>query len=269
MRKAELRQQLDKYCQMHRTGSHQARKHRRAVLHQVVRDLFQIKSVPAKWHALTHEQIQLLVQHWQKKKLKPSTIMKYMTVIRNFLQHIKHQIGDIDNQSLGVIHNTSRKKTIKLPENILQQLSNPIAKILFELQASFGLTLSEAMRLSPSIHIRENKLWITREVTRNSYDKVVPLNDDKQKEIIQSFLKLCSQGACLIESYGYHQVCSVYSFELKKLKLPSSKTYRYLYAKKRHADLSTVLSPYKVKQTIMDEMGLQSRRTLWNYLNKH
>lgn len=267
MRKNQLRQQVDHYCHHDHTGSYRARKHRHFVLHKMIRDLFHIGHVPPKWHAVTHEHIQRLVTHWQKEQLKPSTIMKYMTIIRDFFQKIEHIIPNISNQSMGIKNQKRSTTKIHLSEDISAQLANPIAKILFELQIHFGLTLSEAMRLCPTIHVQEYELWITRDIATNSHDRTIPFRNEAQIEAKNSLSSLCREQS-LILTYGYHSVRGVYSNELKAIEAPSSKSYRGIYAKNMYPELSQTLSPYLAKQTIMREMGLRSRRTLWSYLNE-
>ncbi len=172
MRKNQLRMQVDNYLQYDHTGSYRARKHRYFVLHKIIRDLYHIDFVPVKWHAITQEHVQKLVSHWKSKQIQPSTIMKYMTVFRGFLQKIDHTIYSIDNHNLGVTQNKKSRDSIDISENISDKFSSPTAKLLFEFQAFFGLTLSEAMRLIPDIHIQENNLWITRDIASCSYDRL-------------------------------------------------------------------------------------------------
>ncbi|MBA2650300.1 MAG: hypothetical protein H0U75_12060 [Legionella sp.] len=267
MRKSQLRQQVDFYCRNDHRGSYRARQHRYFVLHKMVRDLFQIGHVPPKWHAVTHEHILHLVRHWQKDGIKSSTVMKYMTIIRDFFKNIEHTISHIDNQSLGIKNPNRPQILINLPEDISNKLSNPIAKLLLELQVYFGLTLSEAMRLCPNIHIQENTLWITRDIATNSHDRMIPIRNDKQLETLKLF-QMTSKEQSLILTYGYHPVRYAYNKELKAIGLPSSRSYRCFYAKNRYLELKKVLSSYLIKQSIMQEMGLQSRRTLWSYLNE-
>ncbi len=268
MRKSQLRQQVDNHLRHDHTGSSREKKHRYFVLHKIVRDLYHIECVPGKWHALTSDHIQQLVAHWKSNQLKPSTIMKYMTVFRRFLQKIDHTIHDIDNQSLEIINHRPPSKTIHLAADVLTKFSNPTARLLFEFQMSFGLTLSEAMRLTPDIHIQENHVWITRDIATNSQDRLIPIRHEKQKQIIDSFLMLCKPNKNLTLTLGYHHVRESYSTQLKLLGLASSKTYRYLYARTLYQELSPILPNYLVTQTIMREMGIHTRMTLWRYLNE-
>ena len=268
MRKSQLRQQVDNHLRHDHTGSYREKKHRYFVLHKIVRDLYHIECVPGKWHALTVEHVQRLVAHWKSNKLKPSTIMKYMTVLRRFLQKIDHTIHGIDNQRLEIINRKQPSKTIHRHIDILAKFSSPIASLLFEFQMHFGLTLSEAMRLVPDIHIQENHVWVTRDIATNSQDRLIPIRNEQQKRNIDSFLKMCQSNKSLILTLGYHHVRESYSTQLKLLGLAPSKTYRYLYARALHQELSPILPNYLVTQTIMREMGIQTRMTLWSYLNE-
>ncbi len=268
MRKSQLRQQVDSYLRYDHTGSYREKKHRYFVLHKIIRDLYHIDFVPTKWHAITHEHIQKLVSHWKINQLQPSTIMKYMTVFRVFLQKIDCHIANIDNKNLGVIKYKKLHPPLLIPVSISEKLSNPTAKLLFEFQTLFGLTLSEAMRLVPDIHIQTNNLWVTHDIATSRYDRLIPIRNDQQIKTIQSFLLLCHQSQSLISTFGYHHVREGYRLQLKLLNLLPSKTYRYLYARNLHQSLSKILSNYLVCQTIMREMGIQSRMTLWNYLDE-
>ena len=268
MRKSQLRQHLDNHLRHDHTRSFRTKKHRYFVLHKIVRDLYYIECVPGKWHALTCEHIQRLVSHWQSTRLQPSTIMKYMTVLRDFLYKIDHTIPGIDNQSLGIINSKPSKKIILPQAGIEEEFTNPIARVLFEFQTCFGLTLSEAKRLVPNVHIKENHVWITRDIAANSQDRLIPIRFDDQTRIIDSFLMMCNPSKSLIATLGLHHVREAYSTQLISLGMAPSRTYRYLYARCLHQEFSPIVPNYLLNQTIMREMGIQTRMTLWSYLNE-
>ncbi|KTD27498.1 hypothetical protein [Legionella maceachernii] len=266
MRKSQLRRKVDSYLRLDHCGSPRARKHRHFVLYRVIYDLFKIDFVPAKWHGLTRHHILKLIQHWQKQKLKPATIRKYMHTLRNFLLSIEHSIDEIDNKNLGINHQECSKKINIYSSEITQKFSNSIAKLLFELQLEFGVTLSESMRLVPDIHIKENHLWITRNIATNSRDRIIPIRNTKQTKILTNLLALCNNNQDLIGTYNYHFVRCAYHLQLKSLNLSPGKTYRNHYAKTMYSELRKTQSNYLVCQTIMGEMGITSRMTLWRYL---
>jgi hypothetical protein len=103
-------------------------------------------------------------------------------------------------------------------------------------------------------------------MTFNNEDRFVPFQNSEQKKIIIELAELTKTHKNLIESHGYDAVLFSWRDALRALKLPSQKAYRYVYAQKRQKQLITTLSHYKTTLTIMDEMGLKSRTTLWGYL---
>ena len=267
MRKNQLRQSAKRYLNEDNRGSYRDKNHRHFVIQKVVDDLFKIGDVPPKWHALNKTHLEQLVSYWQRKRVKTSTIMKYMTVIRWFLKTISHQLTAIDNQHLGLYRVKKSKKEILISPQLLQELSS-IGKLLLNIQIHFGLTLSEAMRLIPEVHIQEHAIWLTREITSNSQDRIIPLRSDFQKKILQELIALTGPEHSLITSQGYDAVRYAYRKSLETIKLPPRKSYRYLYAQAMHKQLSPLLRNYELTLLLMREMGLQSRVTLWGYLNE-
>lgn len=238
------------------------------MIHKLVEDLFVIGDVPTNWQGITTSHLQKLVKHWNKRKVNPSTMMNHMTIIRKFLENMGNGAVNTDNKSLGIKRTTSSKKTFKRSADIWQKTPDPVARVLLGMQIHFGLTLHEGMHLLPGVHIQEHKLWLTREITFNSQDRVVPFRTEIQENIINEFNLLAQTNQNLISMLGYRSLCFRWRKELKAIKLPSTKSYRYLYAQQLYSQLSPTLTHYELSQLIMLEMGLNSRTTLWNYLRE-
>ncbi len=268
MRKHSLRQIASQYLDHDNSGSPRCKKYRRFVILRMIEDLFVLGLAPSNWPSLASSHLQQLIQHWQKKKVKPSTLRNYMTIIRKFLCHVGHDAKNIDNISLGLQTKKPKKKTYKSPVNSLDKMNEPISKVLLGFQISFGLTLSEAMRILPGVHIQENELLLTREITFNSMDRRIPIRSEAQIKLIQAFNALTQGNGCLITSHGYRAVCFSWQKTMKALRLSGKKCWRYLYAKQLQSQLSPQISHYRLSLLIMDEMGLKSRTTLWSYLNE-
>ncbi len=266
MQKKSLRQAANHYIQNNRTGSLRDKKQRRYIIYKLIDDLFYLGDTPSTWDALAPEQFHKLVTLWRRKKIKPSTIMNHMTIIRKFLMSLGYETSALENQNLGLTKKPKIKKQPKANPATWEQAQSPIARVLLGLQIHFGLTLSEAMRIVPSIHVQEHQLWLTREITFNNEDRCVLLQTAEQKKILNELTKLTANHKNLIESHGYDAVLFFWQDAVLALKLPPEKTYRYLYAHLRQKALINTLGHYKMTLTIMDEMGLKSRTTLWGYL---
>ena len=265
MRKHSLRQEANIYLTSRR-GSPRARKYRSYVILKMINDLFIAGNVPPHWKAINNTHIQLLVNHWHKQKIKPSTMMNYMTIIRTFLLAMGNCSTGIDNQNLEIAIQKSTKKPISLER--WQKICDPIAKLLLNLQIHFGLTLSEAMSLIPGVHVQESHLWLTREITFNSMDRIVPIRSAVQVSIINEFNLLTQNQHTLIEVHGYRALCFIWHKALKALRIPAKRSCRYLYAQLTYQQLISTQGKDKVTKLLMDELGIKSRTTLWGYLRE-
>jgi len=266
MRKSELRQTAVHYLDFNRQGPYRSRVHRRHVIHKMIESLFAIRDVPPLWHALTQIQMQKLVVYWQQKNISPTTIMKYMTVIRQFLLFLGHDLPGIDNQSLGLHRKKPLRKHKSIPFDILDKLSDPIVQVLLGMQLHYGLTLSEAMRFCPKVFATSESLWITRDIASNSKDRFIPIRSAYQTKLLEKLFALIGSEDNLLSAQGYDAVRYAYRKSMKHLRLPTRKTYRYMYAQMIYAQLSPALSRPDLMSLIQHEMGLQSQVTLWGYL---
>lgn len=268
MRKNSLRKVANHYLETNNAGNHRDKKQRYHVLHHFIDTLFTVGELPSSWLSIKEEHFKKVILHWRRKKIKSSTMMKHMTIIRKFLIVIGHKELLPNNKSLGLHRTPYKKKSIKLENHCWQKIEEPAARVLLSLQICFGLTLSEALRVIPDIHIKEHALWLTREITFNSVDRIIPLRNALQLEIIKELQVLTTNSQSLISTFGYDHIRFTYRKALRTIKLPSLKSYRYLYAQALKKEMQRILPSYFLSLLIMEEMGLKSRTTLWNYLRE-
>lgn len=193
--------------------------------------------------------------------------MNYMTIIRKFLSSVGNCATNIDNQSLGIIDNKPNCKRTNITLERWQKIIDPIARLLLNLQMHFGLTFREATHLIPDVHIKENKLWLTREMAFNGQDRVIPIRSDVQDNIINEFNLITKSQYTLVDLHGYRELCRTWNNALKALRIPVKKSCRYLYAQLMFKHLASSYNNDAITKLLMNEMGLTSRISVWNYLN--
>ncbi|MCE3045367.1 phage integrase N-terminal domain-containing protein [Legionella sp. 16cNR16C] len=268
MRKQSLRQTANRYLHTDNRGSFKDKKHCAFVIHKMIDDLFLIGDVPHSWHVLKKHHIENLIEFWKKNKVTPATIMDYMTTVRRFLKSVNCLLSDIDNKSLGLCRQRNTRKTKKILPDIWTEITQPISRIIMGLQTQFGLTFSEAIQLIPSVHIREEMLWITREISFNSEDRTIPFRNKNQTLILAELYNYTQSDKCLLQLHDYDDIRSQWRMALSAFNLPTNKTYRYLYARQLKKELLPILGNYQTDWLIRDEMGIKSRNTLWVYLDE-
>lgn len=268
MRKQSLRQTANRYLQTDNRGSFKDKKHCAYVIHKMINDLFLIGDTPHSWHVLKKHHIEKLIEFWQKNKIKPATVMDYMTTIRRFLHGIDCPLADIDNKSLGLSRPRNTRKGKKILPDIWAEMSRPIAKIIMGMQTQFGLTFSEAIQVIPGVHTKDDMLWITREISFNSEDRTIPFRNKNQNLILSELTNYVQGDKCLLQLHDYDDILSQWRMALGSMNLPTNKTYRYLYARQLKKELLPILGNYHIDWLLRDEMGIKSRNTLWAYLHE-
>lgn len=268
MQQTSLRHEAIRYIKNNRKGSHSAKLFREHVIGKLIEDLFIIGHPPIKWSKLNNNHLKQLTKLWHKQRLKTATILNHLSIIKQFLQDMGNTELIIEGHQLGLQRKSKRKKPLRVLVNFWENITDPIAKTILGLQTHFGLTQSEAIRIKPQIHTRADSLWLTREISFNSLDRVIPYRTDTQINLIENLTKLVSSNRSLLEAYGYQFIKYSLRQSLLPLNMPRTKSWRYLYAQWLYQELKDTLSQYKLNWLIMDEMGLKSRTSLWKYLNE-
>ncbi|HAT1794080.1 TPA: integrase [Legionella pneumophila] len=267
MRKNSLRQAANRYFQLDNRGSYQEKKKRAYVIQKMIDDLFRIGEVPVSWQDMKSEHIQKLIEYWKRNLVKDATIMRYMTIIRNYLHNINCPISNIDNKSLQLHRKKLKPQRLKWQPNLWESFSEMTSRIIMALQTEFGLTFSEAIHIKPGVHIKEHKLSLTREITFNSVDRTIPLRNEIQKIILSDLEKLTNRQS-LVQFFSYKRLKLSWNHALIELDIPIKKSWRYLYAKKMYQYLLPILGNYQTCLVLQDELGIKSRNTLWTYLHE-
>lgn len=255
-----LRQQAVLLMKANKDGTYKERKRRAFVLEKMLNELYALKQTPASWQDLETQHIHSVVRHWKDKRVKPSTIMRYMTIIRKVLVELGCHVHYIDNKSLLLSRPKPRKKRIKMSADFWQSLTNPVNRLIMALQTRFGLTFQEAVHFKISHHVQHNQLLIA--------ERIIPICTEEQAVILHELKQLIGEEKSLIKKYGQQYIRIYWHSDLKCHKLPSNRTWRYWYAKQRLELLLPELGHYKTCKTIQDEMSIKSRNTLWLYLHK-
>lgn len=261
-----LKFQNDQVKQTSKTGSYSSRIARYQAVNRFINALGATRHVPVKWYALKQEDIIRVVSLWREQNKKESTIEKYIAQLKSFLDVIGHQIDGLDNKSLG-LHIAAYKADCSFDNHRIEQIHEPLIKYILLMQTKFGLTFAEAVRFMPDIHANQEGLWLTREITRNSLDRIVKYQNQEQKDIIQNLLALLGSCSCAVSRFGYEDFRVLYRVSLKRAGLKPSINYRAVYARNRFEELSKNIEKKQAKDMVIKEMGVSST-SFWRFLNE-
>ncbi|WP_278043654.1 phage integrase N-terminal domain-containing protein [Legionella sp. W10-070] len=268
MRNSSLRKQAYHLMKMNKEGTYKERKRRAFVLDKMIHGLYACQNTPARWQDIETQHIHKLVKCWKKQRIKPTTIMRYMVIIRKIIADLDCHVPYIDNKSLQLTRTKPRKKRIKMDADFWQCLTYPPVRIIMALQMQFGLTFNEAIKIRAPVNIQDRQLTISGDIAFNSMERIIPACAKQQQAILNELNHLIDTDINLIKKYGHSHLRTSWSSELKKYNLPSNKSWRYWYAKRRVVEMLLPEAGHaQACQTIQNEMGIKSRNTLWSYLN--
>lgn len=256
-----LRTQAVLLMKTNKEGTYKERKRRAFILDKMLRELYAARQAPASWQDLETRHIHLLIKRWKSQRVKTSTLMRYMTIIRKVLADLNCDIGYIDNRSLKLSRPKPRKMRIKLSADFWQCLSNPTVRLIMALQTHFGLTFQEAIHFQSTVSAQNNQLVIS--------DRIIPITTEVQRSILTEFNLLLDEGQSLLKKYGQQYIRIYWHSDLKRHKLPGNRSWRYWYARQRFDQLLPEAGHNETCRCLQNEMGIKSRNTLWLYLKNY
>ena len=106
--------------------------------------------MPFSWQALKAEHVYKLSAVLEKTADQSVlTIMRYMTIIRRFLQMSDCQIDKIDNQSLDLTRPKPKRRRKKAHSpDMWQSMDNPYARVIMAFQIDFVLPSKKPFELN-------------------------------------------------------------------------------------------------------------------------
>ena len=233
---------------------------------KIIDAFYELRMVPAHWHVLTTKNVTMIVEHWKKNGLKNTTIMNYLVALRYFLNKINHDVPNIDNTSLSLTKNKKTLKPLIDGDEYLNKIKEPIAYLLFAMQIKFGLTLNEALHIIPGVHFDDDSLWVTREISVNHQDRILPMVTSQQYDILAKLCLLTGKNSSLIMRFGEHNVRLAYRLALSTLHLSTRIGYRYLYAKSRFDVLCHLHDNSESRKIIIREMSINNTSAIWKII---
>lgn len=267
MRNSSLRKQAYHLMKINKEGTYKERKRRAFVLDKMIHALYACQNTPATWQDIETQHIHTLVKCWKKQRIKPTTIMRYMVIIRKIIADLDCHVRYIDNKSLQLTRTKPRKKRIKMAADFWQYLTYPPVRIIMALQIQFGLTFNEAIKIRAPINIQDRQLTISDDIAFNSMERIIQVCTKQQQTILNELNHLLDTDINLIKKYSHSHLTAEWRSELIKYNLPSNKSWRYWYAKQRVEMLLPEAGLAQAYRVIQKEMGVKSRNTLWSYLN--
>lgn len=202
----------------------------------------------------------LIALNYSKKWLQ--TILDDM----NFLIKIANlDILRLDYISFNISTPICAVRFDKIETKDIEKIHDPISRLLIELTLYFGINFNEAISIVPDIHVFDDYITLTREITSNSIDKGMPIKYESQVHALELLKAETSFLSSLKDHYDISILREKYKQALNFLGLSLNKSYKYFYALLRYTDMKGEITKKACIRLIANELAV-CERTVKSYL---
>lgn len=222
-----------------RHGSFATRENRRRTLLLAAKELREEGYRLPGARSLKPKHVEALLKRWRKGKLADATLKNRMAVLRWWADRVqKPGLIASDNESYGIAERSTFKgnRAQKLNLDKLAAIECAYMRMSLRLMAAFGLREEEALKFTPSMSIRDNRIVVLKG-TKGGRLREVPILTARQRALLDEALALAPSGSLVpVETYVKHKK----AFEYRTLKagLTNLHGLRHNYAQWRYLTLT-------------------------------
>lgn len=241
-----------------RPGAFITKKDQNRILKSIIDDLVKNKIAPKSFNLMTKEHFVALVKYWQSNNLSMRSIGNKLGVFRVFVKFGKFNIVVPSNKELGVASTYKTKNKQVVDDSIIECLGHPITKTILAFQLYFGLTKTESVRLNLTLSLHGDRLYIPKKISFNGKDRWIPVENEKQRKIIQDRLLLLASNESLLDLVDERILMDLCRADFLIKGLDPNAKYRKFYAKWRQKELLKRHNQVVANKKLLAELGTKS-----------
>ena len=232
-------------CHHFREGSFSTQDTRKRILSQVAGDLKRLGYRNMQTKSLKAKHVWVLVNDWQQRDLSLSTVKNRMSALRWWARHAhcKNTIA-AKNSHYGIGERTyvaKESRATTLPQEKLNQVTDPYVKLSLRLQREFGLRREESMKFQVRYadqgdHIRLKSNWC-----KGGRPREIPVRTAAQRELldeIRTFTGGGSKVSLIPPELKYVKQLHKYEYQTQQAGLTNMHGLRHAYAQERYLELT-------------------------------
>lgn len=285
----DLKNSIFKILDRNREGSYATQAERRNILKQFSNDLVFLKFGLRDIQGLKQKHFVNVIEHWQKKGLKTSTIKNRLAVLRFLCEKLNKANIIPDNKTLGIGKRTYVpvvNRALYNPD--FSNINNPHIYISLQLQRVFGLRREESLKIKPHVADKGAHLELLSTWCKGGRGRIVPIRNDEQRYWLDQAKLLANKfGNSLIpERKNYIQQRSVYDKQVLRAGLRNLHGLRHAYAQTRYKELTGWEAPinggpkssqltseqkkidYQARMILTEELGHSREQITVNYCGR-
>jgi len=229
-----------------RIGSRQTQADRARMLQACARDLkkagFRLPSA----HSLKPKHVERLVKNWKRQGLKAGVIKNRMAVLRYWAKKVnKASVVHRSNDTYG-IERRSTSDVNKAQRLNLEKVANLPCKrmqLAVRMSAAFGLRVEEALKFSPRLADKGDKIALKPSWTKGGRYREIPIHTERHRALLNEVRAVAGDGSLIPNEKSYIEHRKAFEYQTLKAGMVNLHGLRHNYAQYRYKQLTGLVCP--------------------------
>ena len=236
--------ELLRLTRMHREGSFNTQRSRKAHLKLIARHLAEAGYKRLKADNLKPKHVTALVERWKQDGISPGTFKNRMGALRWVYAKVgKHFLIPRENAALGIpdrqyVTNESKARELTPAFGDIDKIKSPLVRMSLELQRAFGLRREEALKIRPAWADRETKLVLQGSWTKGGRPREIRILTQHQREVLDQAKALAGTASLIPREKTYINHLRTYKRQVAAAGFHKLHGLRHAYAQDRYRVLT-------------------------------
>lgn len=239
-----LNSELLRLPRMHREGSYNTQRSRKAHVKLIARHLAEAGFKRLKADNLKPKHVTALVERWKEDRISPGTFKNRMGALRWMYAKVgKHFLIPRENSALGIpdrqyVTNESKARELTPAFGDIDMIKSPHVRMSLELQRAFGLRREEALKIRPAWADRGTKLVLQGSWTKGGRPREIRILTQHQREVLDQAKALAGNGSLIPREKNYINHLRTYKRQVAAAGFHKLHGLRHAYAQERYRQLT-------------------------------
>lgn len=242
-----LTMDLVNLCKRNRDGAYGTQSNRKRGLTAMASELAELGYELPSARSIKPKHIGALIERWQTNDIGTETIRNRLSWLRWWTEKVgKASVMPRKNAafSLELKGDGKRNRALKLDSERLNQITCKYVKATLLMQQAFGLRREEAIKFTPKLAVKAERIELRGSWTKGGRSRIVPIKTGHQRQVLDLVARIAGNGALIPKDKTYAQQLKHYEYETLRVGLRNTHGLRHAWAQQRYAQLAGMPCPF-------------------------
>jgi len=237
---------LRNICKSSRTGSRQTQADRSRMFKSFARELKGLGFKLPSAQSLKPKHVEGLVNNWKGQGLSAGVMKNRMAGLRHWARAVnKTSVIHKNNDAYGIERRSTSdvNKAQRLNLDKVTKLPCKRMQIATRMSAAFGLRIEEALKFSPRLADKGDKIALKPSWTKGGRYREIPVHSERHRALLNEVHELAGDGSLIPDDKSYIEHRKAFEYQTLKAGMTNLHGLRHNYAQYRYKQLTGKTCP--------------------------